>query len=128
MRQDRVVGGSGSIHSKIVEPIWDADTRAWVLKGTGVTNSFKVHPGVYPLRMRPPVDRPEAKFNAFVDAVFDPLLESTGAIKISRREKIRVSDLDLPDLVTDSDGDSDNDTDNASGSDAESREVKEVLN
>jgi hypothetical protein len=93
-----------------------------------VTNSFKVHSGGYPLRMRPPVDRPEAEFDGFVDAVFDPLLESAGVMNMSFREKIRVSDPDLPDLVADSDRDSDNDTDSASGSDAESWEVEEVLN
>jgi hypothetical protein len=81
MRRDCPPGGSGSAHSAVVVPVeWDMAAQSWILLPSVVTNSFKVHRGVFPLRMRPPPGSDGAGFDAFVDAVMEPLLVSSGSV------------------------------------------------
>ena len=76
VRRDASPGMEGSVHSSVVVPIeWDGDAGTWLLLPTVVTNSCKVHDGVYPLRMRPPAgaaSAPDAAFDAFVDSICAP--------------------------------------------------------
>ena len=65
----------------VVAPIeWDLREQAWIVWPIVVSNSFKRHPGVFPLRMRPGAESDEVSFDGFIDGIFDPLLESAGVL------------------------------------------------
>jgi len=127
VRRDRAHSGPGSTRSGVIVPIeWDLDNRTWILHPTVVANSFKVHTGVYPLRMRPPPGSDSVVFDTFVDDVFEPLLASSGSI--GSHEKGPVDGDSLPAMVEDSDSevsDPDDESDSGSGEDCE---IEAVLN
>ena len=116
-------GSSGSIHSARVVPIfWDPDQLGWVLGATVTSNSFKVHKGVYPLRMRPPKGEPMASFDKFLDAVFDPLLAAAGA-RSGPAATVTVAPVD-----SDSDGFETCESGSDSEEDEEEFEIEAILN
>jgi hypothetical protein len=126
VRRDRSVAGPGSSHSAVIVPIvWDMPTQAWILQPTVVSNSFKVHTGVYPLRMRPPPGSNSSNFDDFVDAIFDPLLASIDSLAPS----VAAADPSVPVLDPEDEPGSDSETDSDSNSEAEEVfEVESVLN
>jgi hypothetical protein len=138
VRRDRQNAGPGSSRSGVIVPIkWDFCTRAWVLLPTVVSNSFKVHSGVFPLRMRPPPGSSSRNFDDFVDAAFEPLLASVGvgllpAVPLvpSAEPAVPVDadggESDLPLLIEESDTDDDADSDSDASDDG--WEVEAVLN
>ena len=63
-----VVGGH------LVIPIkWNPKNRCWDLMPTVTATTVHVYDDVFPLKMTAPCDKKKAKFEEFVEAVFDPL-------------------------------------------------------
>jgi hypothetical protein len=132
MRRDCSPGVSGSVHSAVVVPIeWDPDQRGWVLLPTVVSNSFKVHAGVFPLRMRPPVGRPRAGFEEFVDAIFDPLLVAAGVVPGALEEGTPVEVVEDEEQYLTADEEepeSDGEVDQSESDEGEAWEVERIIN
>jgi len=129
VRRDRTLGGPGSTKSGVIVPIqWDFSTQAWVLLPTVVSNSFKVHAGVFPLQMRPPPGSSSADFDDFMDASFEPLLVSVGAATptpVAGHPAPPAGEEVVPALFEDS---TDDEAGDDSDSDEEHYEVEAVLN
>ena len=82
-------------HGDVVAPIeYDADTKAWLIGNSTTVTDCHVHDGVMPLRMKPGKGADPTAFDSFIDAVFEPLLDSAAKEEERRSREGMEADTD----------------------------------